>query len=85
MLDGTYAFNEKTSATLGFQHTEATGTVDYAGDYAYDRVGLTLKRKIAEDRTVGIGYYFTNFNNHVGGNFDDYSVHGVMLTASYKF
>ncbi len=33
LLDGTYAFNEKTSCTLGFRHTEATGTVDYADFY----------------------------------------------------
>jgi len=85
MLDGTYAFNEKTSCTLGFRHTEALGTVDYAGNYSYDSVGLTLKRKIAEDQTMGIGYYFMNFNNHTGGDFDDYRAHGVIITYAYTF
>jgi len=86
LLDGTYAFNEKTSATLGFQHTEALGTVDYAGDYVYDKVGLMLKHQFAADQTIGMGYQFYNFNNHAGsGDFDDYRAHGVIVTYSYTF
>lgn len=85
MLDGTYAFNEKTSLTLGFRHTEGLGTVDYAGDYAYDKVGLTLKHKIGENQTIGVGYQFLNFNNHDGGDFDDYRGHGAMITYSFTF
>ena len=86
LLDGTYAFNEKTSATLGFRHTEALGTVEFAGDYVYDTVGLTLKHKFAANQTVGVGYQFYNFNNHVGsGDFDDYRGHGTFVTYSYTF
>ena len=86
LLDGTYAFNEKTSCTLGFQHTEALGTVDYAGDYVYDKVGLMLKHQFAADQTIGLGYQFYNFNNHAGsGDFDDYRAHGVIVTYSYTF
>jgi hypothetical protein len=85
LLDGTYAFNEKTSLTLGFRHTEALGTVDYAGDYAYDTVGLTLRHKIRENQTIGVGYQFLNFNNHDGGSFDDYRAHGAFVTYSYTF
>ncbi|MHC4659115.1 MAG: hypothetical protein ACYS83_08060 [Planctomycetota bacterium] len=85
LLDGTYAFNGKTSATLGFRHTEALGTVDYAGNYVYDSVGLTLNRKIAENKTIGIGYQFYNYNNHDGGDFDDYRAHGVFVTYAFKF
>ncbi|MHC4461946.1 MAG: TonB-dependent receptor [Planctomycetota bacterium] len=85
MLDGTYAFNEKTSLTLGFRHTEGLGTVDYAGDYAYDKIGLMLKHKIGENQTIGVGYQFLNFNSHDGGDFDDYRGHGAMITYSFTF
>jgi hypothetical protein len=86
LLDGTYAFNERTSATLGFRHTEALGTVDYAGDYVYDRVGLMLKHRYAANQTIGLGYQFMNYNNHNGsGSFDDYKAHGMIVTYSYTF
>ncbi len=85
LLDGTYAFNEKTSCTLGFRHTEALGTVDYAGDYAYDKVGLMFKHKTTKNQTIGIGYQFLNFNNHDGGSFDDYRAHGAIITYAYTF
>jgi hypothetical protein len=85
LLDGTYAFNERTSATLGFRHTEALGSVDYAGDYVYDRVGLMLKHRYAANRTIGLGYQFINYNNHDGGSFDDYKAHGMIVTYSYTF
>ena len=85
MLDGTYAFNPKTSATLGFRHTEAMGTVDYAGDYVYDSVGLMLKHRFTANKTIGLGYQFMSFNNHDGGSFDDYSGHGAFVTYSYTF
>ena len=86
MLDGTYAFNQKTSATLGLQHTEAMGSQDYAGDYVYDKVSLEFKHQFAKNRTVGLGYQFYNFNNHAGsGDFDDYKAHGVFATYSYTF
>ena len=86
LVDSTYAFNEKTSATLNFQHTEATGTVDRAGDYVFDKVGLTLKHRFAANQTIGLGYQFYNFNNHAGrGDFDDYRAHGMFATYSYTF
>jgi hypothetical protein len=85
MLDGTYAFNEKTSCILGFRHTEAMGTVDYAGDYVFNKVGLSLKHQFAENQTIGLGYQFYNFNNHDGGSFDDYRAHGAFVTYSYTF
>ncbi|MCK5644787.1 MAG: hypothetical protein KAJ19_28565, partial [Gammaproteobacteria bacterium] len=83
LLDGNYAFNEKTSCVFGFRHTEALGTVDYAGDYAYDSVGLTVKHKIADNRAIGAGYRFINYNNHDGGNFDDYDAHGALYLHIY--
>ncbi len=85
MLDGTYAFNSKTSATLGLQHTEALGSGDYAGNYVYDKVGLSFKHQFAKNKTMGLGYQFYNFNNHDGGDFDDYKAHGVFATYSYTF
>ncbi len=86
LLDGTYAFNSKTSCTLAFQHTEAMGTVDYAGDYVYDKAGITLKHQFAANQTIGLGYQFYNFNNHAGsGDFDDYRAHGMFVTYSYTF
>ena len=85
LLDGTYAFNEKTSCTLGFQHTEAMGTVDYAGNYVFNKVGLSLKHQFAKNQTIGLGYQFYNFNNHDGGSFDDYRAHGAFVTYSYTF
>jgi len=85
LLDGTYAFNDKTSCTLDFRHTEALGTVDFAGDYIYDKVGLTLKHQLAANQTIGLGYQFFNFNNHEGGSFDDYRGHGVFVTYGYTF
>ena len=86
LLDGTYAFNSKTSATLGFQHTEAMGTVDYAGDYVYDKIGLMLKHKFTANKTIGLGYQFMSFNNHAGrGDFDDYRAHGAIVTYACTF
>ncbi len=86
LLDGTYAFNSKTSCTLGLQHTEALGTVDQAGDYVFDKVGISLKRQLAANKTIGLGYQFYNFNNHAGsGDFDDYKAHGLFATYGYTF
>ena len=85
LLDGTYAFNERTSCTLGFRHTEALGTVDYAGDYVYDRASLMLKHKFAKNKTVGLGYQFYNYNSHDPGSFDDYKAHGAIVTYEYTF
>jgi hypothetical protein len=85
LLDGTYAFNSKTSCTFGYQHTEALGTVDYAGDYAFDKVGLTLKNKVTRNQIVTAGYYFLNFNNHPGGSFDDYEAHYMLFTYTFLF
>ncbi|MHC4423604.1 MAG: hypothetical protein ACYSWR_02900 [Planctomycetota bacterium] len=85
LLDGTYAFNDRTSATLGLRHTAAQGTVDYAGDYAYDSVGLTLNRKMSKNQVVSVGYQFISFDNHGGDSFDDYSAHGAFATYTYKF
>ncbi len=85
MMDSTYAFNEKTSLTTRFRHTEALGAVDDAGDYIYDKVGIALKHQFAANRTVGLGYEFYYFNNHTGGDFDDYQAHGVIVTYDYRF
>jgi len=86
MLDSTYAFNSKTSATLGFRHTEAMGAGDYAGDYVYDSVGLMLKHKFTANKTIGLGYQFMSFNNHAGrGDFDDYRAHGAIVTYACTF
>ena len=86
LLDGTYAFNAKTSATLGFQHTEALGSQDYAGDYVFDKVNIRLTHQLGKNHTVGLGYQFYNYNNHAGsGDFDDYKAHGVFATYSYTF
>jgi len=86
LLDGTYAFNSKTSATLGFRRTEAMGTVDYAGDYVYDSVSLMLKHKFTANKTIGLGYQFMSFNNHAGrGDFDDYRAHGAIVTYACTF
>lgn len=84
LLDGTYAFNAMTSCTFGFQHTEALGTVDFAGDYAFDSVGLMFKFKRSRNQTVGVGYQFLNFNSH-SGSFDDYSGHGLRASYTYMF
>jgi hypothetical protein len=85
MADSTYAFNEKTSCTLGLRHTEAMGTVDDAGDYVYEKVGIALKHRFEANKTIGLGYEFYNFNNHNGGDFDDYQAHGVIVTYDYRF
>ena len=85
MLDSTYAFNSKTSCTLGFRHTEALGTVDYVGDYAFGKVALALKHKIADNQTIGLGYQFYDYNNHDGGSFNDYLAHGAFVTYSFTF
>ncbi len=85
LVDGTYAFNKKTSCTLGFRHTEAMGTVDDAGDYVYDKVALTLKHEVRPNQTISLGYQFFNFNNHGGGSFDDYQGHGAAVAYTYAF
>lgn len=85
MLDSTYAFNEKTSGTLGFRHTEALGTVDSAGDYAFDKVALGISHQCSVNQTIGLGYEFYHFNSHDGGSFDDYRAHGIIVTYDYRF
>ncbi len=87
LLDGTYAFNENTSCTVGLQHTESMGEGDgdNANDSAYDKVGLMLKHKVAKNQTIGAGYQFINFNNHNGNSFDDYEAHGAIFTYTYTF
>ena len=65
--------------------TEALGTVDFAGDYVYDKFYTAFKFKVAKNKTVSVGYQFLNFNNHNGGSFDDYRAHGALFTYTYKF
>ena len=84
LLDGTYHFNDKTSSTFGFQHSEALGTVDFAGNYAFDRVKMMLKYRQSKNQTVGIGYQFLNFNSRTG-SFDDYSGHGLIASYACSF
>lgn len=84
LLDGTYYLNDRTSCTFGYQHTEALGGVDFAGDYAFDTVGLMLKHKRSQNQTLGVGYRFLNFNSHTG-EFDDYRGHGLTATYAYTF
>ncbi len=86
MLDGTYAFNAKTSCNFGVRRTEALGSVDQAGDYVFNKASLSLNHQIASNQTIGLGYQFYNFNNHAGaGDFDDYRAHGAFVTYSYTF
>ena len=85
LLDGTYAFNEITSCNMGFQHTEAMGTVDEAGDYAFDKLTLAVKHKLTPNQTIDWGYEFYNFSNHGGGNFDDYTANGAFVAYTYAF
>ena len=85
LLDGSYAFNEKTSCIFGYRHTEGLGTVDYAGDYSFDKVALGVKHQLAENRHITASYQMMNFNDHSGGSFDDYTANGAMLTYSMTF
>lgn len=85
LLNANWTFNEKTSSTFGLRHTEALGTVDYAGDYGYDSASVQVTRKLAKDRTLTIGYQFVNFNSHDGGDFDDYRGHGAFVTVGFVF
>ncbi|MCF7972826.1 MAG: hypothetical protein K9N55_03315, partial [Phycisphaerae bacterium] len=84
LLDGTYYFNDRTSSTFGFQHSEALGTVDFAGNYAYDSINMMLKYKQSQHQTIGLGYRFLNFNSHTG-DFDDYIGHGLTVNYSCTF
>ncbi|MFA6425258.1 MAG: hypothetical protein WCW64_03640 [Phycisphaerae bacterium] len=84
LMDATYAFNAKTSCTLGFQHTKAIGNADASGDYVFDKVGLTLKHQFAANKTIGLGYEFYNYNSHNGDNLD-YRAHGAFATYTYTF
>ncbi len=85
LFDTSYTFNQKTSCNFSYLHTEALGTVDSAGDYAFDKIALALKYKIAKKQTVSIGYQFLNFNNHINNSFDDYKGHGAIVTYEYTF
>jgi hypothetical protein len=87
LLDGTYVYSDKTSYTFGYHHSEALGSGDGSGanDSAYDKIGLTVKHKIAKNQTFGAGYQFINFDNHNGGSFDDYSAHGMLFTYEFVF
>lgn len=84
LLDGTYHFNEKTACTFGLQHTEALGTVDFAGDYSFDSIEVMWKFKCSPDQILGLGYRYINFDDHHGG-FDDYSAHGLALSYEFFF
>ena len=84
LLDGTYLINEKTTCTFGLQHTEAMGTIDFAGDYTFDSIELMLKFKCSPDQTMGLGYQFMDFNNHQG-RFDDYRAHGLAVSYEVVF
>jgi len=85
LLDGQYAFNSKTSCVFSYRHTEGLATVDFGGDYAYDRVALMLKHKLADNQSVSAGYQLLNFNNHDGGSFDDYTANGALFTYTFTF
>ena len=69
MLKGA-AHIKNPACTFGLQHTEALGTVDFAGDYRFDGIELMLKFKCSPERTMALGYQFMNFDNHQG-RFDD--------------
>jgi hypothetical protein len=84
LLDATYAFNEKTSCTLGFQHTGALGNMDASGNYVFDKVGLTLKHQLAANKTVSVGYQFYSYNSRNGDNLD-YRAQGAFATYTYTF
>ncbi len=84
LLDGTYTFTQKTSCTFGIQHTEAIGSTDFAGNYAFDSIGTMLNYKRSKNQTIGLGYRFLNFNSHTGA-FDDYTGHGLTVRYSYSF
>ena len=85
LLDGTYALNEKTSCTFGYRHTEGLSTVDYGGDYALDTVNFMVNHKLAENHRISAGYEMYHFNNHEGGNFDDYTANGAVVTYTFTF
>jgi hypothetical protein len=87
MLDGTYVFTPKTSCTFGIQHTESLGKGDgdNTNDSAYDMAKLMLNHKVSENQTLSAGYQFVNFNNHNGGNFDDYDAHGLLFLYEFVF
>lgn len=84
LLDGTYQINEKTACTFGLQHTEALGTVDFAGDYAFDSLELRVKHKCSPQQTMALGYQFMHFDNHEG-RFDDYTAHGLAISYEFVF
>jgi len=56
LLDGTYAFNDRTSCDFGLQHTEALGEVDSAGDNVFNKAYVTLKLKHTKNQAVSVGY-----------------------------
>lgn len=85
LLDGTYALNEKTSCTFGYRHTEGLATVDYGGNYALDTFEFTVRHKLADNQHISAGYQMLNFNNHTGGNFDDYTANGALVTYTFLF
>lgn len=84
LLDGTYVISDKTSFDFGFQHTEAMGKVDFAGDYIFDQVNIAVKHKTTINQIVSVGYQFINYNDH-GGSFDDYRGHGLSVSYTYHF
>ena len=83
-LDGIYAFNPNTSTHCGYRHTEALGSVDFAGDYSYDQVDFGIKHKISCLGEIALAYRFIHFDDHRKKH-DDYDAHGGQICWEHTF
>jgi hypothetical protein len=79
---GNHMINEKWSANLAYQYTGNSGK---DVDSELNEVWLGLKYILSEGKTVSARYEFFDFNDQLGGGFDDYQGHGIYVALACRF
>jgi len=80
-VGGHYRFNDKTSSSLTYQHTEVTGTIRNG----LDELVLGVDHSLGEDDNIEVSLEWFNFNNKILGGqegFDDYK--GIVTQLIYN-
>ncbi len=83
-LDGTYGFNPDTIFRLGYRHTKALGTQDFASKYSYNQVDFCLDRNICGFGDFTFCYRFIHFNDRRKKH-DDYVANGATVCWKHVF
>jgi len=81
-LSGNYVINEKWSANAAYQYTGNTGK-DVENEL--NEIWLGVDYKLDESKTISARYEYFDFEDELGGGFDDYDGHGVYVSLAYRF